>query len=414
MKNNLTIIFVWFFLYGFSQELIEKEAPNYIKSVELRPLQSNSFLPIIKLNESFIFKFDDLEGDQKEYQYKITHCTYNWENSNLSDTDFSSGFAYDRIRNFENSFNTFLDYTHYEVRIPNKNVRLTITGNYLLSIYDEYDELIFTKRFIIYQPKVSVGVSVHKARKIKEINSKQNVEFTINHPNILFDNPYKEVKVSVFQNMNWNTMIRDIKPQFIRNSQLLYKYGNLTTFLGGNEFLYFDTKDYRISSNNIRRTVLKDDTYHTRLYVDETRANKPYTYYPDINGNFVIRSITSKKTDSEAEYTKVHFFLDFPKNDEKQIYIYGAFNDWKLTNENLMQYNSDINLYEGEIFFKQGFYNYEYVTLDKNGNIDIAEINGSFYQTENKYQVIIYYRKFGGKYDKVIGFGEGNSVNLQN
>ncbi len=414
MKNCIIVLFTLVYSVIFSQEIEEKEIPDYIKSVELRSLQTNSFLPIVKLGESFIFKFDDLEGDQKEYHYKITHCTYDWKDSGLSPTDFSSGFASGRILNFEDSFNTFLDYTHYEVLFPNTQVRIIISGNYLLSVLDEYDDLVFTRRFIVYQPKVSVGVSLHKARKIEDLNTKQNVEFTINHPNILFDNPSQEVKTVLFQNMDWNRAIYNIKPQFIRNGQLLYKYGDKTSFYGGNEFLFFDTKDFRISNNNIRRTVLQDGIYQTRLYVDQARANKPYTYYPDIDGNFVIRSITTDKANTEAEYTKVHFFLDYADLDEKPIYVYGAFNNWQLTDENLMQYNQTTKLYETSFLFKQGFYNYEYVTLNKNNEVDIVAINGSFFQTENKYQVLVYYHKFGSRYDEVIGFGEGNSVNLQN
>ncbi|HFS68164.1 MAG TPA: DUF5103 domain-containing protein, partial [Flavobacteriia bacterium] len=359
-------------------------------------------------------KFDDTEGDQKDYHYTIIHCTYDWKNSNLNPTDYSNGFAEDRIRNFDNSFNTFLDYTHYELTLPNTQVQLKITGNYLISIYDEYDDLIFTRKFIVYEPKVDVGVSVHKAKKVSNINTKQNVEFTINHPNFRFDNPSQEVKTTLYRNIDWNSKISNVKPQFIRNGQLLYKYDTETTFWAGNEFLFFDTKEYRIATNNIRRSELKNGIFHTRLYVDETRARKPYTYYPDINGNFVIRSLNTENPNFEAEYTQVHFFLDYSNPDKKEVYVYGAFNNWQLNEENLMHYNEATKLYETSFLFKQGFYNYYYVTLDEDESINIVDVNGSFYQTENDYQVLVYYHKFGAKYDEVIGLGIGNSVNLQN
>lgn len=415
MKSIFTFLFfssIPFLL--LSQEIDEKQEPNYIKSVELRSLRSNSFLPIIKLGESLILKFDDTEGDQKDYHYTIIHCTYDWKNSNLNPTDYSNGFAEDRIRNFDNSFNTFLDYTHYELTLPNTQVQLKITGNYLISIYDEYDDLIFTRKFIVYEPKVDVGVSVHKAKKVSNINTKQNVEFTINHPNFRFDNPSQEVKTTLYRNIDWNSKISNVKPQFIRNGQLLYKYDTETTFWAGNEFLFFDTKEYRIATNNIRRSELKNGIFHTRLYVDETRARKPYTYYPDINGNFVIRSLNTENPNFEAEYTQVHFFLDYSNPDKKEVYVYGAFNNWQLNEENLMHYNEATKLYETSFLFKQGFYNYYYVTLDEDESINIVDVNGSFYQTENDYQVLVYYHKFGAKYDEVIGLGIGNSVNLQN
>ncbi len=414
MKHLLIIFSLFFILIINAQTITEVQEPDYIKSIELKPLKINTYLPVIKLGESIRLKFDDLEGDQKDYTYKITHCNYNWENSNLSDSDFSTGFAEDRIRNYENSFNTFQEYTHYELQIPNEYVRLKISGNYLISIINDDEEIIFTRRFIVYQPKVDVGVSAHRARKIEDIDKKQNIEFLISHPNLLIDNPSEEIKVALYQNFDWNSVITNIKPQFIRGTQLLYKYGDKTTYFGNNEFLFFDSKNYRNATNNIRRAILKDDIYQTRLYVDENRANKSYTYYPDVNGYFVLRSINTDNPSIESEYTNVHFFLDYYNHTEKEIYVYGAFNNWQITPETKMTYNEATNLYETSFLLKQGFYNYEYVTVDSNGNINIPEINGSFYQTENDYQVLVYYHKFGSKYDEVIGFGVGNSIDLKN
>ncbi len=412
MKHFLYSLF-FLSIFSFSQSDLEKQEPDYIKSVQIRPFKANTYLPIIKLGEPIILKFDDLEGDQKDYSYKITHCTYNWKDSELSPTEYTSGFADGSIREFENSFNTYQNYTHYELRIPNQYVRLKISGNYILSVLNEYEEVVFTRRFIVYQPITNVGVSVHKARKITGINTKQNVEFTIHHENLLINNPSAEIKVALYQNMDWNTVITDLQPQFYRNNQLIYKYGDKTTFFGGNEYLFFDTKDVRTATNNIRRVVL-DDIYHSRLYVDETRAKKPYTYYPDINGNFVVRSLNTETISIESEYTKTHLFLDYDNLNKKDIYVYGAFNNYQLSEENKMVYNSETKLYETAILFKQGFYNYTYATVSTDGIIDLNEINGSFFQTENTYQVLVYLHKFGSRYDKVIGYGAGSSVNLQN
>lgn len=414
MIARILVLLLLIGISSFAQDNIEVQEPTYIKSVQLRPAKANAYLPIVKLGERIVLQFDDLEGDEKEYIYKIEHCTYNWEKSGLSSTEFSNGFTDDEIRDYENSFNTYQNYTHYRLAIPNRNLSIKISGNYLLSVFNEEEEVVFTRKFIVYKPKVDVGVSVHKARKIDGISTKQNVEFIVNHPNLLINNPAEEIKVAIYQNNDWNSVIADLKPQFYRGTQLIYKYGEETTFWAGNEYLFFDSKDVRNATNNIRRVILKD-IYNTRLYIDKERIYRPYTYYPDINGNFVVRTINVEDTALEAEYTKVHFVLEsFEDIGKENIYVYGAFNNWQLTDENKLGYNDKTKFYETDIVLKQGFYNYTYVSANSDNEINTHSIEGSHYQTENEYNVLVYYHKFGSRYDEVIGFGSGSSVNLQN
>lgn len=413
-KKGFVLFFIVLTSYCTNaQEEFEVQEPSHIKSVTLHPRKVNAFNPIIRLGGTLIFSFDDLEGDEKEYSYKIEHCTYDWKKSNLTSAEYSNGFSDDLIRDFENSFNTYQNFTHYSLQIPNDNLRIKISGNYLLSVLDEDDEVVFTRRFIIYQSKVSVGVSVHKARRIDGIDTKQNVELIVNHPNLLINNPNKEIKIAIYQNNDWNNVITNLTPQFYRGTQLIYKYGDESTFWAGNEFLYFETKDIRNATNNIRRVILKD-TYETRLYIDQSRNNKPYTYYPDINGNFFVRSINVDDQKLEADYTKVHFVYEYLEDIDDDIYVYGNFNNWQLTNENKLTFNEETQFYETDILLKQGFYNYTYVAVNKDQVIDNHSLEGSHFQTENSYNVLVYYHKFGSKYDQVIGFGVGSSENLQN
>lgn len=388
--------------------------PENIKSIILRPLKTNNYTPIMKLGERFILEFDDLNGTQEEYTYKIEHFDYNWKPSGLIATEFINGYASDWIRDYEDSFNTFQPYTHYRLQIPNDNTRLKISGNYVITVLNEDEEIIFTRPFIIYDPSVDVGVSVHRSRDIATLNSKQNVQFVINHSNLLINNPNLEIKVALYQNNDWNTLIKDIKPQFYRGTQLLYKYVNGNSYWAGNEYLFFDTKQIRNATNNIAKVEL-NDLFDTYLYLDEERLYKTYTLNPDINGNFVIRTADGGETATEADYTWVHFALESSENiGSDDIYIYGNFNGWQLTEENKMTYNENLKFYTGKLLLKQGFYNYLYVTANKDGEINNTAIEGSFYQTENDYSVIVYYRPIGSRYDQVIGYGLANSENLRN
>jgi hypothetical protein len=397
-----------------SQNIRQIPPPVNIKSIVLTPNNINVYSPIIKLGERLNLSFDDINGDEKIYSYRIEHCDYNWNKSNLVSTEYMTGFATDRIRNFENSFNTLQYYTHYELTIPNQNNRIKKTGNYIISVLDDNDNIIFTRRFIIYQPQVNVGVTAHRSTIIASINEKHSVQFVINHQNLLLNNPNEEIKVAIYQNSDWNSVIKNIRPKYIQGTRLLYNYVDDISFWAGNEYLYFETKEIRNATNNIAKTRL-DNIFNTYLYIDEARNIKPYLFNPDVNGNFVLRTIDSDDISLEGDYSFVHFALNYSENiNNDDIFIYGAFNDWQLTEENKLNYNDKTNLYEAKLMLKQGFYNYTYVLLDKNFKINTHAIEGSYYQTENNYTVIVYFRRYGELYDQVIGVGSASSENLQN
>ncbi len=213
---------------------------------------------------------------------------------------------------------------------------------------------------------------------------------------------------------DWNTTIKDLKPQYYRGSQLIYKYVDKLLFWGANEYLFFDTKQIRSANNRVARSEL-NDLFDTYLYTDEARANRPYTFSPDINGNFIIRTVDGGNEATEADYSWVHFSFDPLNTSTDDVpYIYGNFNAWQLNEDNRMVYNEELRIYTAKILLKQGFYNYTYVTQNKDLTLDKIKFEGSFYQTENDYKVFVYYRPIGSRYDQIIGLGQANSENLRN
>lgn len=378
-----------------------------IKTIQLRPLAGNQFSAIVPLGSVLELSFDDLDADSKEYQYKIEHMTPDWEPSNLISNQYINGFEQNYISNVSNSFNTLQNYSHYSVQIPNQSTQITKSGNYLLSVLDEYDEILFTRKFVLYENATTVGVAVYRSRDTKTINEQQTIQFSINYPGIRINNPSQEISVSLIQNNNWNTAINNLQPQFLRQNQLLYKYTRETNFWGGNEYLHFDNKYIRNTSLNIAKTEQKE-IFHNYLYIDEPRAENIYTYNPDINGQFVVRTLDGKDSETEADYAMLHFALEATEPyKNKDVYVFGAFNNFELNAKNKMIYNKEGKFYEAEIPLKQGFYNYSYATINENGVVNLSEIDGSFYQTENEYTVIVYYKPFGEIYHRVIGVGTG-------
>ncbi|MGB0881156.1 MAG: DUF5103 domain-containing protein [Polaribacter sp.] len=378
-----------------------------IKTIQLRPTNGNSYTSIVPLGTVLELSFDDLDADSKEYQYKIEHRTHDWKSSRLLSSQYIDGFEQNTIINVTNSFNTLQNYTHYEVKIPNINTVITKSGNYLLSVLDEYDEVVFTRRFVLYESAATIGVSVARSRNTKTLNEQQTVQFSVNHPNFIINNPSQEIKVTILKNNNWNDRITDLQPTFFKPNQLLYTYTNKTNFWGGNEYLNFDNKIIRNKSLHIKQ-IIKKDVYHHYLYPFKVDENRGYSYNPDINGQFVVRTLEANDVRTEADYAMMHFSLLFDEPlENKEVYVYGAFNDFELTEENQMLFDKNENRYKANFLLKQGFYNYTFVTVNEEGEINLSELNGTFYQTENEYTVIVYYKPFGEFYQRVIGVGTG-------
>jgi len=415
MTSKYFIIVIVLFLsqLSFSQIAKEVEPPYYIKTITFKSNTNQSELPILRLGERLQLEFDALTGEEPDYYYVIEHYNYDWTPSRLSKPRYLQGFDDQRIVNYENSFNTYQIYSHYRLQIPNNQTRLLVSGNYMMKIYDEAGELMFSRKFMVYEDLAKVGVAVKRSRDVRFIHQKQSVDIGINSLNLRFNNPKQTVNVSIIQNNNLKTAITGLKPQYTLGNELIYKYDTESSFWGGNEYLFFENKNVRGANVGVQFFDLQD-LYYNYLYTDIIRSNRPYTYNPDINGNFLITALDTENVDIEADYTVIHFSLQHPEIFDKDIHVYGNFNNYAITEDTKMTFSPDSGFYETRLLLKQGFYNYKYVMVDKNQNIDEGAISGNFDQTENNYKVLVYYRDLGGLYDKIVGVGEASSTLITN
>ncbi len=401
---------------SIAQSITEEiAAVNYIKTIQFKGDTEFASIPIIKLGDPITITFDDINGDEADYYYRIKHYNFDWTPSVLYKNEYMDGFDEIRIVNYENSFNTLQLYSHYTLAIPNEDTkRLKVSGNYILEIYNDDDEVVFSRKFIIYEPLTSVKVYTKRSRDLKHINAKQSVQFEISSPNEILRNPKRSVKTLIIQNNDIKNSITNLIPQFTIADKLVYKYDQESSFWGGNEYLSFDSKDIRASNLGTRSIELKD-IYHNYLYTNIVRANRKYTYNPDINGSFVIRNLDAENSNVEADYVWMHFSLEChePLNNG-ELHIYSNFNNFNLNDSTRLEYDKERGIYHTKTLFKQGFYNYKYVLLRPDGTIDPGFISGNFDETENEYTIIPYYRAPAARYDRAIGKGTGNSVNITN
>lgn len=413
-KSSAFFVFLYIFQFGNCQ-LTEVNPPEYIKTVNFKGSTPETQLPVLRLGEPVILEFDALNGDEADYYYKIQHCNFDWTPSILAKTEYLDGFDNQRIRDYENSYNTLQIYSHYKLTIPNQFSRkLKKSGNYLISIFNSYDELVFSRKFMIYEDKANVGITLKRSRDIQFIEQKQRVEIIIDPRSVQLNNPMQTVKTLVVQNNNLSTAISNLKPQFTVGKQLIYRYDTEASFWGGNEYLYFENKDVRAAATGVQSIDLQD-IYHNYLYTNLQRTNSTYTYNPDINGNYLITNVNNADVSIESDYVWVHFSLrpnrSFDTN--SSVYVYGNYNNYTINESNKMTFDTSKSIYTASILLKQGFYNYKYVTLNDDG-LNEGSISGNFYQTENNYKVLVYYRDLGGRYDKIIGLGEASSINISN
>jgi hypothetical protein len=406
------------FCFTLATAQVENEIvpPYNIKTVSFVQNKQN-VVPIFQLGDAFQLQFDDLYGTDASYFYEIVHCDYNWNPSDIQKRDYLQGFDNQRIQESSSSFNCLQIYTHYLLPFPNSTTQLKISGNYMLKIFNEDKEVVFSRKFIVYENLATVPIQIKRARTVTNLDSKHNLEFTIKSNVINFQNPLKNIKTILLQNGKFNTAISNIKPQFTIGNDLVYKYDTPTQFWAGNEFLYFDNKEIRIANNTISRVDSQKDIYSSYLFTNEARANSNYYNNQDVNGNFVIRRLFAENSDIEADYAWVYFSLSAPlfRSSDGSIYVTGMFNNYALTTENKMEYNPEKAIYEKAILIKQGFTNFEYLAVKPNGSIDSENaIDGNYFQTENEYTVLVYYKEDTDRFTRIIGKGSASSLNLIN
>ena len=393
----------------------EVSPPDFIKTIKFKSNTTQGQLPILQLGEPLVLEFDALNANEEDFYYVIEHFNYDWTPSVLAKAEYLRGLDNQRILEYYNSFNTYQVYSHYKLQIPNIQTRAILkTGNYMISIYDDYDELMFSRKFMVYEDLVNVGVNVKRSRDVKYVAQKQSIDMTISTNSINFNNPLETINTVIIQNNNLNSSISGLKPQYTLGNRLIYKYVDESAFWGGNEYLFFENKDVRAANVGVQFIDLRD-IYHSYLFTNIARYDRPYTYNPDINGNFQITAIDRSDVDVEADYTMVHFSLLYEELIDKDIHVYGNFNAFAIEPLTKLYYNRESSKYEGRLRLKQGFYNYKFVAVDKQTNeLDEGFISGNFWQTENNYKVLVYYRDLGARYDRLIGYGEASSVNISN
>ena len=438
-KINLTRVFKKIFfifsLFIFSIQLkahqnqaqdfiIKQEDYIYKSSIKTAQLRETSYelaAPIIELGteQQLKLSFDDLNGEFENYSYTFIHCDAYWNPSDLMQNEYLSVFFEDNISNYTYSVNTLQRYTHYQVNFPNANMKITKSGNYILFVYENGDKNkpVLTKRFMVYQSFITISGTVQQAAKADDYMSKQEVDFSIIHPNYKIINPFQDLKVVITQNNRWDNAINNLRPLFVNPNELNYNYDDGSNcFDSGNEFRNFDNKSFKFLTPFVSHHFKDSSNQNNTLVLPElVKTFKRYVQVDDVNGEFFIRNTEMDRNENEADYAWVHFFLPYKEPlGEGNFYVAGKFCDWNNSDQNKLKYNYSKKGYELKMYLKQGYYNYFLVyQKDDKTPMDETLLEGNHWETENDYSIFVYHRSMGTYYDQLIGIKKLNSIRRQ-
>ncbi len=352
--------------------------------------------------QNLILEFDDLQDDRNNYYVRLIHCNYDWSKSSLHDLDILRDYNEFPINDFSYSINTHIPYVHYRFQIPN----VKLPGNYLLIVYRDgnKNEVILTKRLLIFQNRTSLAEddTMSGLGNLKSTN--QALNFKVSYARIDVINPSTSIHVTIRQNQRWDNARKDIQPSLMREDirQFEYRFFDMdNTFSAGNEFRFVDFRSLNSPGLNTQRIEKGRKPYELFVVQDIPRSTQAYTQFPDMNGNFIIENFDIRSEPwITTNYVYVNFSLRAPKF-EQDVFVIGNFNGWLQSDENRMTYNN--GFYSGRLLLKQGIYDYQYWATpgpSTNGN----RIEGNYFQTENLYEVLVYYRPFQPNADLLVGY----------
>jgi len=392
-----------------------------IKSVQLHVYGNQLLYPVIRLNSNdrLELHFDDLDANVKSYYYTYQLCNVDWTPVIMSQFDFIRGFSSQRLSTYRLSSIAFTRYTHYTAVLPDGNSVPTRSGNYILKVYRDADtsKLIFTKRMLVVDEKSTIPAEIQQPYNGQIFRSHQKVHFKVNlNERVNVANHLQQIKVVILQNNRWDNAVIDLRPTFFSRNSLEYNTENDAVFPAGKEWRWLDLRSFRLQSDRVANAKYGKTSTEVFLKPDLPRAAQLFNFFGDYNGNYTIQTTENVNPYWQSDYATVHFsFMPSgiaPMND-KDIYLFGALTNYSFNEEAKLKFNEEKGAYETSLFLKNGYYDYCYVTIDRNSPKRQASFEfteGNYWESENTYTILVYYRPLGGRADELIGFTKVNSL----
>lgn len=397
------------FVFGSNDPDVET-APN-IRTPQLTMYGNQQEMPIYRLGsgDKIELGFDDLDGDVKSYYYTYVLCDYDWSPVNLNPFDYIKGFTQNRIATYRFSSVALTRYTHYQAILPDANSVPTKSGNYLLKVFLDGDtsKTVFSRRMLVTDNKASVMGEVGQPFTPQLFKTHQKLKFSVLLKGVNSFSAAQQVKVVILQNNRWDIAMRDVAPTFVRNNSLEYNSENIGIFPGGKEWRWADLRSFRLQSDRVDSGKYLKHSTEIYMKTDYDRSAQRYVYFADLNGNYVITTYEALNPLWQGDYATVHFNFAPPNGmdyTKEEVYLAGQFTDFEMSDKWRMQFDPQTGKYHHSTFLKQGYYNYTYIIRDPVTGAR-RDVEGNYFETENRYTVLVYYKSFTDRHHQLIGIG---------
>jgi hypothetical protein len=416
MRNLLLLLLITSQSFG---QVPDKIYMRQIQSPQLHLFGNQVAFPIIKLNsgDRLELHFDDMDANVKNYSYTFQLCNEDWTPAMLSQFDYIKGFSQQRISTYRVSTLAFTRYTHYSAVLPDRNCMPSRTGNYLVKVFLDGDtsKLAFTKRMLVYDNKAIIAAQVQQPFNTQTFRTHQKVQFKVDTRNLGMVNALQQVKVAILQNDRWDNAVRDIKPTFMTNNQLEYNTEQDVVFPAGKEWRWLDLRSFRLQSDRVLTAKYSNTATEIIVKPDQTRKSYQFSFYGDYNGHYYIEPSETVNPYWQSDYATVRFSYVPPGNipfPDKDVYLFGQLSNYGAADSAHMRFNAEKGVYETSLFLKQGYYDFMYVTKARGGSqhFSFEETEGNYWESENEYTILIYYRPLGGRADELVGITKLNSL----
>ena len=422
MKRALTFLILFFAAWNvqaqsFDMPCDDLDYKESVRSVQLYADGNQTKDPLIPLDlplQRLTLSFDLLGTEGLVLNYTFIHCTNDWYPSDIQRYQYAAGYDYGRIDDYVFSRNTLIDYVHYQLRFPEADMTPIASGNYLLIVYgDSPDDLYFTRRFMVFDEKASIQVSVPRyCDDLSLSDTHQQLNINVAMSSIMGGNIQQYSNLTIRQNGRWDNASIGLKPSFVYPDYISYEHDPMTVFEASNQYRRINFSNFYFNSENIARIYQTDDYYVVDYAICESRARKPYVTYDDIHGEkYIYIANEGRETETEADYAWVNLFLRWPYPLESEdLYVMGAANGWRFDERNLMHYDYELHGYLCQMLLKQGYYNFLFATADRDTGLVSTELTeGNHWDTDNLYKIYFYYFNPGKGLDELIGYTTVNS-----
>ncbi|HOJ05953.1 MAG: DUF5103 domain-containing protein [Ignavibacteriota bacterium] len=399
MKKIFVLFLALSFSYSFPQEVVIKSLKTFVQGAP-------DIIPVLsKPGDRLVIEFDVKSDYPPNINILFKFCDRNWNPTNnifLLNQGNNTAYTLDYF-----SLPTTVEDAkyHYTNLFPDKNgyVSFPFSGKWRFFIVDSQDTSIVFAEGKFYALKNQVMLQSKAIRETlddktyyppqlghtywvtTEAQPKDDffpffideVEIIVNH---LLYNPIKVQRTSTDHNrvFEWDGgskikfIAKDVRP--------------------GNEYRQLNLMDVNIyNSKNVKAQF--DGMEYSRFLLQSFKDN---------NGSFTLKY----PKDMYSTYMNVLFQIKPPQEVYGDVYLVGAFNDWKLSDDNKMKFNGDH--YELSLELKRGIYDYQYVVVNGDykdvTNQDWIILEGNNWQTTDDLNIFLWYRdpEYGG-YDKIIG-----------